>query len=138
MQLWQTLVYGFFKITAKTVIQGSCGSPLRCLQKYKTKADFALCRSRVWIGMEVLRPDSIILGTRKLWWTFPIKQKFDTTLAFLDNPKCSIWSNLTIYLIVFSETSRCTMVKKSSPNFCLVLNIFTIKKAAVVSNFCLI
>ena len=30
------------------------------------------------------------------------------------------------------------MVKKLSPNFCLVLNIFTIKKAAVVSNFCLI
>ena len=30
------------------------------------------------------------------------------------------------------------MVKKLSPNFCLVLNIFTIKKAVVVSNFCLI
>ena len=30
------------------------------------------------------------------------------------------------------------MVKKLSTNFCLVLNIFAIKKAAVVSNFCLI
>ena len=30
------------------------------------------------------------------------------------------------------------MVKKLSPNFRLVLNIFTIKKAAVVINFCLI
>ena len=30
------------------------------------------------------------------------------------------------------------MVKKLSPNFRLILNIFTIKKAAVVSNFCLI
>ena len=29
-------------------------------------------------------------------------------------------------------------VHKTIPNFCLVLNIFTIKKAAVVSNFCLI
>ena len=88
-----------------------------------------LCRSRVWIGMKVLRPNSIILGARKLWWIFPIKQKFDTTAAFLDNPKCSILSNLTIFLTVFSETSRCTMVKKLSPNFCLVLNIFTIKKS---------
>jgi len=88
--------------------------------------------------MKDLRPNSIILGTRKLWGIFPIKQKFDTTTAFLDNPKCSIWSNLTIFLTVFSETSRCTMVKKLSPNFCLVLKIFTIKKAAVVSNFCLI
>ena len=81
---------------------------------------FTLCRSRVWISMKVLRPNSIILGTRKLWWIFPIKQKFDTTAAFLDNPKCSIWSNLTIFLTVFSETSRCTMVKKLSQNFCLV------------------
>ena len=30
------------------------------------------------------------------------------------------------------------MGKTLSPNFCLILNIFTIKKAAVVSNFCLI
>ena len=86
-------------------------------------------RSKVWIGMKVLRPNSIILGTRKLWWIFPIKQKFDTTAAFLDNPKCSIWSNLTIFLTVFSKTSRCTMVKKLSPNFCLVLKIFTTKKS---------
>ena len=28
--------------------------------------------------------------------------------------------------------------QKLAPNFCLVLNIFTIKKAAVISNFCLI
>ena len=51
-----------------------------------------LCRSKVWIGMKVLQPNSIILGTRKLWWIFPIKQKFDTTAAFLDNPNFSIWS----------------------------------------------
>ena len=30
---------------------------------------------------------------------------------------------------MFSETSSCTMVKKLSPNFCLVLNIFTMKKS---------
>ena len=49
-----------------------------------------LCRSKVWIGMKVLQANSIILGTKKLWWIFPIKQKFDITAAFLDNPKCSI------------------------------------------------
>ena len=43
---------------------------------------FTLCRSKVWIGMKVLRPDSTILGTRKLYWIFPIKQKFSTTAAF--------------------------------------------------------
>ena len=39
--------------------------------------------------MKVLRADSIILGSRKLLQIFPIKQKFDTTAAFLDNPKIS-------------------------------------------------
>ena len=47
----------------------------------------ALCRSRIWIGMKVLGADSIILGTRKLWRMFPIKQKFHTTAAFLDRSK---------------------------------------------------
>jgi hypothetical protein len=45
-----------------------------------------LCRSGVRIGMKVLGTDSIILGIRKLWQMFPIKQKFHTTAAFLDNP----------------------------------------------------
>ena len=42
-----------------------------------------LCRSKVWIGMKVLQPNSIILDTRKLWWIFPIKQNIYTTAAFL-------------------------------------------------------
>ena len=41
-----------------------------------------LCRSGVWIGMKVLGANSIILGTRKLWWMFPIKQKLNITAAF--------------------------------------------------------
>ena len=41
-----------------------------------------LCRSEVWKGMKVLQPNSIIVGTRKSWQIFPIKQKFDTTAAF--------------------------------------------------------
>ena len=49
--------------------------------------------------MKVLRPNSIILGTRKLWWIFPIKQKFDTTAAFLDNPKWIKWN----YIIRWSH-----------------------------------
>ena len=41
-----------------------------------------LCRYGVWIGMKVLGSDSIILGTRKLWQMFPIKQKLNITAAF--------------------------------------------------------
>ena len=97
-----------------------------------------LCRSKVWIGMKVLQPNSIILGTRKLWWIFPIKQKFDTTAAFLDNPKCSIWTNLTIFLTVFSEASRLHNGQKTIPKFLSGFKHFYYKKAAVVLNFCLI
>ena len=87
-----------------------------------------LCRSKVWIGMKVLQPNSIILGTRKLWWIFPIKQKFDTRAAFLDNPKCSIWSNLTIFLTVFSETSRLHNGQKPIPKFLSGFKHFYYKK----------
>ena len=114
---------------------------LRINRNYKKLCNkqllITLCRSRVWKGMKVLRPNSITLGTRKLWWIFPIKQKFDTTTAFLDNAKCSVLSNLTIFLTVFSEASRCTMVKKLSPNWTSFKRSYY-KKAAVVSNFCLI
>ena len=43
---------------------------------------YTLSRSEVWKGMKVLQPNSIIVGTRKSWRIFPIKQKFDTTAAF--------------------------------------------------------
>ena len=55
------------------------------LRKYGT-----LSRSGVWIGMKVLGADSFILGTRKLWRIFPIKQKCHTTAAFWDNQNYSI------------------------------------------------
>ena len=47
-----------------------------------TTVHTTLSRSGVWIGMKVLGADSIILGTRKLWWMFPIKQKLNITAAF--------------------------------------------------------
>ena len=62
-----------------------------------------LCRSEVWIGMKVLGTDSFILGTRKLLWMFPIKQKCHTTAAFLDNQKSSIWSSMEIFLPLCSR-----------------------------------
>ena len=79
-----------------------------------------LCRSGVWIGMKVLGADSIILGTRKLWWMFPIKQKLNTTAAFWDKPKCSIFPNLDIFYqcaagrsagLVGKETAQWTIKK---------------------------
>ena len=43
------------------------------------------------MGMKVLVADSrYILGTRKLWPMFPIRQKIYTTAAFLDNPNFSM------------------------------------------------
>ena len=98
-----------------------------------------LCRSKVWIGMKVLQANSIILSTRKLWWIFPIKQKFDTTASFLDNQTFSIWSSLVMFLTVFSKCKYlgCTIVKKHCQKYFQiwqVLNIFTIKKAAVLMN----
>ena len=56
----------------------------------KNNNHFTLCRSGVWIDMKVLRAHSFILGTRKLWRSFPIKQKCHTTAAFLDNQNYSI------------------------------------------------
>ena len=86
----------------------------------------------------ISKANSIISGTRKLWKFFPIQQKFDTTAAFLDN------SNLSIFVkfsngsdSVFSEKIGRKHWQKHSQNR-PVLIIFTIKKAAVVLNFCLI
>ena len=92
--------------------------------------------------MKVLGANSFILGTRKLWRSFPIKQKCHMTAAFLDTPNFSIWSNLDIFLplCIFPGVQiSCTMDYHKN---CPVLNIFITrmvwKKAAVIFNFCLI
>ena len=46
--------------------------------------------------MKVEQADSIMLGTRKLWGIFPIKQKFDTVAAFLDTVKSRAVDGSTI------------------------------------------
>ena len=53
-----------------------------CLHN-RTLCQITLCRSKVWIGMKILQANSIILSTKKLWWIFPIKQKFSNSTAFL-------------------------------------------------------
>ena len=60
-----------------------------------------LCRFKVWTDMKVLQADSIIIGTRKLWRIFPIKQKFNTTAAFF-------YSINVVKLVKFGDIS--TMV----------------------------
>ena len=66
-----------------------------------------LCRSNdYWIGMKVLGTDSIILGIRKLWWMFPIKQKYHTTAAFLDNLNFWIKSSLNVFLPLCNWTIK--------------------------------
>ena len=61
---------------------------------------------------------------------FLVKQKYDITAAFLDNPNLPIWTNLGDLLTVFflkyysSCTTSATMYLQNWQN----LNIFTIKK----------
>ena len=89
--------------------------------------------------MKVLQPNSIIVGTRKSWQIFPIKQKFDTTTAFLDNLNCSIWSKLVMFLTMFSTYFHTeNTVKNITKLETKLKNLNYLKKAAVVSNFCLI
>ena len=98
----------FTSIQQETSFQYSsstCGRPLpKHWQKQWRKfyLQIRMCKSKVWTGMKVLQANSIILGTRKLWRIFPIKQKFATTAAFLDNPNFSIWSILEMFPTVFS------------------------------------
>ena len=97
-----------------------------------------LCRSKIWIGIKVLQANSIILGTRKLWVIFRIKQKFDTMAAFLDNSNFSKLVKLgNVSNSVFSVKIGRKHCQKHSQNW-QALNIFTIKLAAVLLNFCLI
>ena len=85
------------------------------------------------VGMKVQLTNSIILGTIKLWWLFPIKQKFDTTAAWL----IQIAKFENVSFSVFNAQVGCTMVRKLSPKFTSFTH-FYYKKAAMVSNFCLI
>ena len=92
--------------------------------------------------MKVLGVDSFILGTRKLWRIFPIKQKCHTTAAFLENQNYPIYSSLDIFLPMCSRPGLQGHSTMDYQKNCLVLNIFIMrmvwKKAAVIFNFCLI
>ena len=79
-----------------------------------SRNNITLCRSGVWIGVKVLGADSIILGTRKLWQMFPIKQKCHRTAAFLDNPNFSIWSSLEIFLPLWNRPGVQISFKKKA------------------------
>ena len=58
-----------------------------------------------------MQPNSIIVGTRKLWRIFPIKQKFDTMAGFfivkMFKTQQKIWASvLTIVQLLIPENSR--------------------------------
>ena len=93
--------------------------------KNKNSSKFDL--SKVWIGMKVLQANSIILGTRKLWRIFSIKQKFSTTAA-------QSLSILVMFLIVFTLKT----LSETLPNLSKLKFFELSKKAVVVSNFCTI
>ena len=93
--------------------------------------------------MNVLGADSMILGTRKLWWMFQIKQKLNIKAVsfynknvlnqtiFFDSPLCCFFHTRQLL------QACCTMVKKPS-KFAKIQKFWLSKKAAVVWNFCLI
>ena len=90
--------------------------------------------------MKVLRPNSIILGIRKLWRIFPIKQKFDTTAAFFfivktfkTRPICgySFWPVCNLLCNLLALWKHWQKIVK----FDQIEHFGLSKKAAVVSNF---
>ena len=89
-----------------------------------------LCRSGVWIGVKVLGADPFILGTGKLLWIFPIKQKCHMTAAFLHNQNFSIWSSLDLFLPMCSRPDVQISCKMDYQNNWLVLNNFIMKKSS--------
>ena len=88
--------------------------------------------------MKVLQADSIILGTRKLWGIFPIKQKFSTTAAFFYSKNVQNLSILPVFLTVFSTYFHTENTVRNITKFVQIKKFELSKKAAVVSNFGLI
>ena len=106
-------------------------------QSYGMLIRGTLSRSEVWKGMK-WNENSIIVGTRKSWVIFPIKQKFDTTPAFFivkmfkTRQKFEDDFLTIVHLLVSEKTDRKIVIFDQIEHFVLS------KKAAVVSNFCLI
>ena len=50
-----------------------------------------LCHSMLnltWMPIKVLRANSMLVGIKKSWGIFPIKQKSNTMTAFVDSENC--------------------------------------------------
>ena len=88
-----------------------------------------MCRTEVWTDMKVLGADLIILGTRLFRRMFLIKQKFDTTAAYLENQNNF---NFVNFWELFRQV-RCKLCPILTK-----LKHFYYRKTAAVSNFCLI
>ena len=41
-----------------------------------------------WMPTKVLRANSMLVSIKKSWGIFPIKQKFDTMITFIDSENC--------------------------------------------------
>ncbi len=107
---------------------------------------FTPSRSGVWIGMKVLGADSSILGTRKLWWMFPIKQKLNITAAFFHTIRVIkmfktrqfFWLSIVQFPCPPGLLIRLLHIGKKMSKFGKIEHFGLSQKAAVVSNFCLI
>ena len=84
----ETLCNGIFseKVTVTFLLSTTfVASTLLNIKNWRQKLfryRYALCIIGAWIGLKFLGVDSIILGARKFWRMFPIKQKFNITATF--------------------------------------------------------
>ena len=101
-----------------------------------------MCRSKVWKGIKVLQPNSITLGIRKLWRIFPIKQKFNTRTAFFYSK--NFWNQTNLGIVSFTMVQPTCNLLAHWTHWPKIFKLDKIehfglsKKAALVSNFCLI
>ena len=76
-----------------------------------------LSRNKVWIGIKVLQANSIILGTRKLWRIFPIKQKFSNTTTFFIVRTFKLVNFWQRCLTILQPTCTVKTLSDTLPNF---------------------
>ncbi len=95
--------------------------------------------------MKVLGADLIILGTRKLWWMFPIKQKLNITAAFFHTihvikmfkTRQFFWSSIVQFPCPPGLLISLLHIGKKMSKFGKIEHFGLSQKATVVSNFCL-
>ena len=100
-----------------------------------------LRHSNIWIHTKVLGAGSKLIGIRKLWRIFPIKQKFNNSAAFFTLKNFCAEQNWTVSANLQLSVQHSIRVHngRKVPGLILIIwNYWISQKAAEVLNFCLI